>query len=361
MINVTKSYLPPLENYTELLEEIWEAQWVTNNGQFVQELEEKLKKYLEVKHIVLVSNGTIALQIAIKALELQGEIITTPFSYVATTSSIAWENCTPKFVDIDPETFCINVDLLKSAITDQTKAIIPTHIFGNICDVDSIMEIANQHNINIIYDASHSFGVKYKDISILNYGDVSTLSFHATKLFHTIEGGALVTNDGELANKFRYMRNFGHDPDGGFFGLGINGKLSELHAAMGVCILPKVEDFISARQKISGWYSEHFKDTNLKMQRFHPNIEYNYSYYPVIFDSEEQLLNVKEALIKHQIYARRYFYPSLNLLNFVENTECPNSESISKRILCLPLYFELTEDQINHISELIINALNENA
>ena len=234
MIPVTKSFLPPIEDYIEYLKQIWDSNQLTNNGPLVKELEQKLKEYFDVKHLFFVSNGTIAEQIAIKAADLKGDIITTPFSYVATTSSIVWEGCQPVFVDIDPQTLCMNPDLIEDAITEKTTGIIPTHVYGIPCDVEKIQEIAEKHSLKVIYDAAHTFGGKYKGKSIASYGDISFLSFHATKVFHTVEGGAIITNDDELAHKISYMRNFGHNGPEDFWGVGINGNNSEFHAAMGL-------------------------------------------------------------------------------------------------------------------------------
>lgn len=354
-INVTKTYLPPLEEYTAYLQGIWERGHLTNHGPLLQELEEKLKNYLGVKHLFVVNNGTIALQIAIKALELKNEIITTPFSYVATTSSIAWENCTPIFADIDPITLCINPDEIKKKITPSTTGILATHVYGIPCNVEAIRAIAEQNNLKVIYDAAHAFGVSYKGTSVLNYGDISTLSFHATKLFHTIEGGAIITNDDELAHKISYMRNFGHNGPEVFFGVGINGKTSEFNAAMGLCILPKVPELIEARKRISKWYDELLKNTLLEKPQLPEGTTYNYAYYPVLFKSEEQLLEARKKLNDNLIFPRRYFYPSLNTLNYVGNQDAPVSESVSKRVLCLPAYFDLAEDDIRRIAKALIN------
>ena len=289
MINVTKSYMPPLAEYLEYLQRIWASNQLTNNGPLVQELEAKLKEFLGVRHIFFVSNGTIAIQIAIRALALQGEIITTPFSYVATTSSIIWEGCQPVFVDIDPETLNIDPDRIEAAITPRTTAILPVHVYGHPCDVESIHEIAERHRLKVIYDAAHAFGGKYKDQPLANFGDIATLSFHATKLFHTVEGGAIVTNDDDAARRIAYLRNFGHQGPESFQGLGINGKNSELHAAMGLCILPKVPDIIARRRLLCELYDQLLQGSGLKRPRQLAGTHYNYAYYPVLFPSERAL------------------------------------------------------------------------
>lgn len=355
MIPVTKSFLPPFDDYIEYLHKIWESNQLTNNGQFVQELEQKLTEYLAVKHLFFVSNGTIALQIAIKALDLRGEIITTPFSYVATTSSIVWEGCQPVFVDIDPNTLCIDPDRIEEAITPQTTAIMATHVYGIPCDVDKIKAIAEKHNIKVIYDAAHAFGVKYKGKSLVSYGDVSTLSFHATKIFHTVEGGAVITEDDELAHRIRYMRNFGHKGQEEYFGLGINGKNSEFHAAMGLCNLPHVIEIIAARKQVCAWYDHLLAGSGLTRPNFPEGMECNYSYYPVLFPSEEVLVSARKRMNGEQIYPRRYFYPSLDELPYVKSQDTPVAVDCSKQVLCLPLYPDLDKHWVEKIALIILN------
>jgi dTDP-4-amino-4,6-dideoxygalactose transaminase len=357
MINVTQTYLPPLEEYTRYLSKIWETHQVTNHGPFVKELELNLKEYLGVKHLFFVSNGTIALQIAIKALGLAGDIISTPFSYVATSSSIVWEGCRPVFVDIHPETLTLDPDLIEAAITPRTTAILATHVYGYPCEVERIREIANKHNLKVIYDAAHAFGVRHRETSLMNYGDISTLSFHATKLFHTGEGGALITNDDELAHRIRYMLNFGHNGPENFWGLGINGKNSELHAAMGLCILPRVAELIAKRQGISELYDNLFKGSQLSRPRYLTETLYNYAYYPVIFPSSQSLLKAIKALNEKEIFPRRYFYPALNTLPYLPYSSMPIAQSIAERILCLPLSHALTFDEVHLISSIVLATL----
>lgn len=340
-IFVTKTFLPPFEDYCAYLKKIWDNNWVTNHGPFSLELEKKLRRYLGVKHFSLVSNGTTALEIAIKVLDIKGEIITTPFSYVATTSSIVWTNCKPVFADIDPETLCINPKLIEKLINNKTQAILGTHVYGNPCNVEEIRKIGKKYNLKVIYDAAHCFGIKYKGKSILNYGNISTLSFHATKIFHTAEGGALVTTNKETAHKITYFRNFGHKGQEAFWGLGINGKISELHSAMGLCILPYMRKNIALRKMISNTYDNSLSQLNVKKPVMKKDVEYNYSYYPVIFSSEEKLMKVRKALNENSIFPRRYFYPSLNKLNYVKKYNVKVAEDISKRILCLPIYADL--------------------
>ncbi len=346
IINVTKTYLPPLEKYVHYLEGIWERGQLTNNGPLVKELEVRLKEYLGVKHLFFVSNGTIALQIAIKALSLHGEIITTPFSYVATTSSIVWEGCQPVFVDIDPETLNLDPDLIEAAITPRTTAILPVHVYGHPCDVDHIQAIADRHGLKVIYDAAHAFGVEYKGQSLLVHGDIATLSFHATKLFHTVEGGALVTSDDDVAHRIDYMRNFGHRGVENFWGLGINGKNSEFHAAMGLCVLPKVPGLIACRKAICELYDFFLQDSGLQRPLCLNDTQYNYAYYPAMFASETQLLKTRDALNALDVFPRRYFYPNLSQLAFINHMGALSvAESAAQRVLCLPVY-----DDLDHIS-----------
>lgn len=352
-INVTKSYLPPLEKYVEYLQGIWERVYLTNAGPLVVELEKELREYLGVKHLFFVNNGTIALQIAIKALELQGEVITTPFSYVATTSSLVWEGCKPVFVDIDPATLCLDPTLIEAAITPATVAIMATHVYGNPCDVEAIEAIARRHQLPVIYDAAHAFGVKFQERSVLTYGDISTLSFHATKLFHTVEGGAIVTDNDELAHKISYMRNFGHNGPEAFWGVGVNGKSSEFHAAMGLCVLPQVDELIRRRREISERYDRLLAATPLQRPRIHHDTFYNYSYYPTLLPSEAVLLQVRDALNAADITPRRYFYPSLNTLDYTDKQPAPVSEDVSLRVLCLPLYYGLEDESVDKICAII--------
>lgn len=360
MINVTKSFLPPLEAYTKYLEGIWERGHLTNHGPLVNELEDKLKDYLGVKHFFYTNNGTIALQIAIKALDLKGEVITTPFSYVATTSSLIWENAKPVFVDIDPKDYTLDASKIEAAITSETTGIMATHVYGIPCQVEAIEKIARKHKLKVIYDAAHAFGVKYKDKGLLNYGDISTLSFHATKLFHTVEGGGIATNDDELAHRIAYMRNFGHKGQEDFWGVGINGKSSEFHAAMGLCVYPYIQEIMDRRRLLAGMYEKYIGQFQLNLEC--PNIpeqtNYNYAYYPVVFSSEQQLVMVRDSLNANYIYPRRYFYPSLNKLPYLEEkVQLPVTESIAARVLCLPLYHDLTEENIRRICSIISDVL----
>ncbi len=358
MIPVTKPFLPPKEEVYALLDEVWNRQWLTNNGPLVNELELKLKEYLNVPHLLYLNNGTIALQIAIKALGLAGEIITTPFSYVATTSSIMWEGCTPVFVDIDEQTFNINPTKIEAAITPNTQAILATHVFGNPCDIDAIQQIANKYNLKVIYDAAHCFGTSYKGKSIFAYGDISTTSFHATKLFHTVEGGAVICNNPELLKKMAFLRNFGHNGPTDFAAIGINGKNSEFHAAMGLVNLKYINQILAQRKALCQQYDTWLKRPSITQQTITPKSNFNYAYYPVVFDNEENTLKVIKELEGNWITPRRYFYPSLNTVDIFNANNCPTSESVAKRILCLPLYHTLTQNEIDLISRIILRVLN---
>ena len=351
MIPVTKTFLPPIEEYQAQLKRIWSSQWLTNRGPLVLELEEKLKNHLTTDNILITNNGTIPLQIALKLLGKGGEIITTPFSYVATTAAIVWENCTPVFVDIHPEYLTIDETKIEEAITPRTTAILATHVFGNPCNVEEIEAIAKKHNLKVIYDAAHCFGVTYKDQSIFNYGDISTCSFHATKLFHCGEGGAMFSNNKDLQHKMFYSHNFGHKGTLDFYGLGINGKISELQAAMGLSVLPYINTIIGERKKVTDHYNAEIN--YLQKIKIREGTDWNYSYYPVIFDTEEQLLITEKALNAKQIFPRRYFYPSLNTIKYVNGNPMPISESISKRILCLPLYEGLNQNELKLTTETI--------
>jgi dTDP-4-amino-4,6-dideoxygalactose transaminase len=358
MINVTKPFLPPQVEYEMALKEIWRRGWLTNNGPLVNELEMNLKNFLNVKHLLYLSNGTIALQIAIKALDLKGEILTTPFSYVATTSTIVWENCTPIFVDIDPETLNINPRLIEAAITPKTVAILATHVYGNPCDIEAIEDIAQRRNLKVIYDGAHCFGSKYKGKSVFEYGDVCTTSFHATKIYHTIEGGAVMTQSADLTRKMSLMRNFGHDGPEHFEGVGVNGKNSEFHALMGVVNLRYIEEVMEKRKRQSQFYAEKLQTLDVQKVRVLPKAEPNFAYYPIVFKSESDLLKATTMLNTHWIYPRRYFFPSLNKLNYVGHQTCPVCEDISPRVMCLPLYHELTDEELAFICRLLLRSQN---
>jgi dTDP-4-amino-4,6-dideoxygalactose transaminase len=353
MINVTKTYLPDVERYKSYVDKIFKSGLLTNNGQYVQKLEKRLEKYLNVKNLVLVSNGTLALQVAYKTLELSEEVITTPFTFAATVSSQVWEGLMPVFTDINEETLCIDYKKIENLITDKSKVIIPVHVFGNACDIDEIQKIADRNNLKVIYDAAHAFGVKYKNKSILSYGDISIISFHSTKLFHTIEGGALVIKDDELYKKVRLMINFGISGPDKINELGINAKMNEFQAAMGLCVLDDMDKILEGRKKVHNFYIDNLSK-KLHLQKYNKDCTRNYSYFPVVFETEEDLLKVMGELNKKEIFPRRYFYPSLDTLSYLNDSKyMPISNNISSKILCLPSYDSLEEDVLQQIVKII--------
>ncbi len=357
MIPVTKSFLPPIEEYMAHVQRAYDNEWLTNRGELVKELEDKIQAYLCTKSKpILMNNGTIPLQIALKLLGGGGEIITTPFSYVATTAAIVWENCTPVFVDIHADYLTIDERKIEAAITNKTTCILSTHVFGNPCNIEAIQAIANKHNLKVIYDAAHCFGVTYQGKSIFEYGDVSTCSFHATKLFHTGEGGAVFCKEPELFHQIYYSHNFGHNGPLDFHGLGINAKTSELQAAMGLALLPYVNNILANRKKVVNYYDTRIDFSDIQKILLRSGTQWNYSYYPIIFESEERLLISQRNLNSNNIFPRRYFYPSLNVLDYVQGQSCPVSENIASRILCLPLYDGMEESDM----EQVINLINSN-
>jgi dTDP-4-amino-4,6-dideoxygalactose transaminase len=356
-ITVTKPYLPPQAAYIKYIEQIWSRRWLTNDGPLLQELETRIKAYLGLNHFAYLANGTLALQLALKALNVTGEVITTPFSYVATTSAIAWENCIPVMADIDERTLNINPDKIRPLITDKTTAILATHVYGNSCDIEKLQEICDEYKLSLIFDAAHAFGVKYKGKSLYSYGDLSAASFHATKLFHTIEGGGLFTNNKELMEHVRRIRNFGHTGVNEFGEIGINAKNSEFHAAMGLCNLDHIDQIIAQRKKLSQLYDENLTHSNITRPTLQAGTDYNYSYYPIIFKTEAQLLAVQNVLMEEKISTRRYFYPSLSSLPYVKKQNTPIADDISSRVMCLPLYPDLKVQQVSMITTLINNSL----
>lgn len=359
MIPVTKPFLPPKEDYENYLKGIWQRQWLTNMGPLASELEMKLKDHLKVNHLLFVTNGTVALQMAIKVLDLKGEIITTPFSFVATTSSIVWEGCTPVFVDIDKDTLNIDASKIEAAITENTSAILATHVYGNPCDVIKIEKIALKHNLKVIYDGAHAFGVQVSGKSIFDYGDISTCSLHATKLYHSIEGGLVITKDANLLKKLAYMRNFGFDGPEAFAELGLNGKNSEFHAAMGLANLKFINEIHTSRKGITERYDEKLKNLKAKKPIWSAIASENYAYYPIIFETQELMLKCMEQLKGYEIFTRRYFYPSLaSTLPYLTSKKLEITDDIASRILCLPLYYHLTTEEVDLICRLMLRIQN---
>jgi len=354
MIDVSKPFIPDISVYNKYLERIWDKAWLTNNGPLVIELESKLKHFLQIPNLLYVTNGTIALQLAIKALGLKGQIITTPFSYVATTSTIVWEGCEPVFVDINPHDFNIDVAKIEAAITPQTSAILATHVYGNPCDIEAIDHIAKKHNLKVIYDGAHCFGTLYKGKSIFAYGDVSTTSFHTTKIFHTVEGGAVFAHDPEVLKAMSFMRNFGHNGRVDFVGVGINAKNSELHAAFGLANFEHIDTILARRKAQFGLYVKILNAHGGTKLTVNPNADYNCSYFPLLFDNEKQLEKSLDELALHGIVPRRYFYPSLSTLPYVKKYHTPIADNLASRVLCLPLYHDLRNEDIEQVCNALL-------
>lgn len=359
MIPVTKPFLPPQQIYHHYLDGIWKRQWLTNMGPLSSDLELRLKEHLNVKHLLFVTNGTVALQMAIKALQLKGEIITTPFSFVATTSSIVWEGCTPVFVDIDERTLNIDAEKIEAAITDETSAILATHVYGNPCDVEKIDQIAKKHNLKVIYDAAHAFGVQVNGKSVFEFGDISICSLHATKLYHSTEGGLVITKDPLLLKKLAYIRNFGFDGPERFAELGINGKNSEFHAAMGLANLKFVDAIHQKRKELTERYDRMLTNLLAVKPAWHSGSKNNYAYYPLVFENEELMHQCMEGLKAYEVFTRRYFYPSLaTALPYLPPSHLEVTDLISKKVLCLPLYYDLTVEDVDLICRLILRIQN---
>lgn len=359
MIPVTKPFLPPKEEYEKYLDGIWTRNWLTNMGPLASQLEMELKEYLNIKHLLYVTNGTVALQMAIKALDLKGEIITTPFSFVATTSSIVWEGCMPVFVDIDAESLNIDADKIEAAITSNTSAILATHVYGNPCDVEKIEQIAQKHNLKVIYDAAHAFGVEVRGKSIFEYGDISTCSLHATKLYHSVEGGLIFTQNADLLKKLASIRNFGISGFDTFADLGLNGKNSEFHAAMGLANLKYIREIIEKRKALTKLYDENLKSLQANRPKWHKDSENKGAYYPIVFESEELMLNVINQLNTNEIGTRRYFYPSLaSSLPYLKPKALTITDQVSNKVLCLPLFYDLTFEEVDFICRLILRIQN---
>lgn len=360
-IQVTEPYLPPFEEYVETLKGIWERNWLTNQGPLVRELEQKLQDYHQLAMPVhCVANGSLGLQIALKALGVKGEVVTTPFSYVATTACPLWEGCTVKFADIEPDTLTIDPRAVEAAITSKTEAILATHVFGNPCDVEALDAIGAKHGIAVIYDAAHAFGVTYKGKSILDYGDASMVSLHATKLMHSVEGGFIVAKDPAVSEKMEWMRRFGHKGQDAFHGVGMNAKMSELHAAMGLCNLSHIDEIFDRRKVMCEAYDRALfvphSIRGLSALTYRSRAKRNYAYYPVFFDTEHVLLQVLEILKSMNIHARRYFYPSLDSSVFGDAGDgCTNSQSYALRSLCLPLAATYTDELVKRVRSAMLS------
>ncbi|HWA05431.1 MAG TPA: DegT/DnrJ/EryC1/StrS family aminotransferase [Ignavibacteria bacterium] len=347
---VTRSFLPPLNEYTKLLKDIWASGVLTNDGKYLRQLEQKLRKLSGCSHALCVSNGTIALQAAIKALDITGEIITTPYSFIATTSSIIWEGCKPVYADIDPGTLNIDPAQIVKKITRKTKAIMAVHVYGNPCDTSAIGKIAREHGLKVIYDASHAIGINHKGRPLFAYGDISTTSFHATKIINTAEGGAVFTNSGRLARELAFKRNFGYS-NYKILSLGINGKMSELNAALGVAGFKYLNYNLKKRKAAFELYRKLLKD-NFRISYQDFNAGQNYAYFPVIFSNNALRENTVRALNKANIFPREYFSPSLELV-YGKKITCPVSYDISGRVLCLPLSVHITASDIKRVTGII--------
>lgn len=359
-IQVTKTYLPPIEAYTELLGGVWDNHWITNGGPLSRRLESELSDRLGTP-LQLVSNGTVALQLAVHALELSGSVITTPYSYVATTNVLLWEKLRPVFVDVESQWYTLDPDLVEAAIRPDTSAILATHVYGFPCQHDRLRDIADRHGLALIYDAAHAFDIELNGQSILGWGDISTLSFHATKVFHTVEGGGVLTADPELLERLNLLRTFGH-VGVDHRSVGINGKNTEFHAAVGLLNLPRLAANREARRAVSERYRESLRDSIVDTldPGEYSGLKYNYAYFPVFCPDAETRELINDELNAQNIFPRRYFAPSLNELSFLEDSmraSCPISERAADTVLCLPLYPELAFDDVDRISGIIHESL----
>lgn len=363
-ITVTAPLLPNLEEFNGLLKAIWDSKWITNNGSFHKQLEKELAEYLKVPYISLFTNGTLPLLTALQALRITGEVITTPYSFVATTHSIWWNGCKPVFVDIDPATGNIDPDAIEAAITNKTTAIMPVHVYGKPCDVKRIKEIADKYGLKVIYDAAHAFGVEVDGESILNAGDMSTLSFHATKVYNTIEGGALVMHDEETKKRIDYLKNFGFAGETTVIAPGINSKMDEMRAAYGILNLRQVDAAIEARHQVAIKYREALRPVEgITFMDDMPGVKHNYSYFPIFVDPEKYGITRDELYDKmrsHNVLGRRYFYPLISTFSTYRGLpsatpeNLPKAHKVADSVICLPMHHELSADDINRVLELIV-------
>ena len=362
-ILVTNPSLPPLEEFIPYVQKIWDNKWLTNNGEFHKEFEKRLAEYLGVKYVSLFTNGMIALQVGMQALRITGEVITTPFTFVATTHAIHWNNCEPVFCDIEPETFTLDPEKVESLITPQTTAIMPVHVYGNPCQHEKLQKIADTYGLKLFYDAAHVFGVKKDGVSICNWGDLSMLSFHATKVFNTFEGGALVTNDENLKKRIDFLKNFGFADEVTVVAPGSNGKMDEFRSAFGLLQLDRVDGEIAKRKHVAEYYRTALKDVpGLRMLYDLPGVHHNYAYFPILIDAEKYGMTRDELYDKlkaNNIFSRRYFYPlcsdfpTYRSLPSAAPARLPVATKVSQEVLCLPMYADLQENELN----IIINGL----
>lgn len=364
LITVTSPLLPSLDDFNAMLKEIWASRWITNNGQFHKRLEVALAEYLGVPYISLFTNGTLPLLTALQALRITGEVITTPYSFVATTHSIWWNGCKPVFVDIDPATGNIDPDKIEAAITPKTTAIMPVHVYGKPCDTKRIQEIADKYGLKVIYDAAHAFGVKVNGESILNAGDMSTLSFHATKVYNTIEGGAMVMHDEKTKQRIDYLKNFGFAGEVTVVGPGINSKVDEMRAAYGLLNLRQVDNAIAARQQVAIKYREALRNVDgITFFDDMPGVKHNYSYFPVFVDAEKYGMTRDELYFKMKdanVLGRRYFYPLISEFSTYRGLESarpenlPNAHKMANSVICLPMHHALSNEDIQRVLDCIV-------
>lgn len=364
LITVTSPLLPNLDDFNEMLQQIWNSKWITNNGSFHKQLEKELADYLKVPYISLFTNGTLPLITALQALRITGEVITTPYSFVATTHSLWWNGCKPVFVDIDPATGNIDPDKIEAAITPQTQAIMPVHVYGKPCDTKHIQEIADKYGLKVIYDAAHAFGVEVNGESILNAGDMSTLSFHATKVYNSIEGGALVMQDERTKKRIDYLKNFGFAGEVEVVAPGINSKMDEMRAAYGLLNLKQVDAAIEARHQIAIQYREALRPVEgISFMDDMPNVKHNYSYFPIFIDAEKYGMTRDELYFKmkgQNVLGRRYFYPLISEfttyrgLPSANPENLPNAHKMADTVICLPMHHELSHENVERILKLIV-------
>lgn len=363
-ITVTSPLLPNLDEFNEILKDIWSRKWITNNGHYHQELEQALCDYLKVPYISLFTNGTLPLITALQALRITGEVITTPYSFVATTHSLWWNGIKPVFVDIDPKTGNLDPDKIEAAITPKTTAIMPVHVYGKPCDVDRIQEIADKYGLKVIYDAAHAFGVEVNGKSILNAGDMSTLSFHATKVYNTVEGGALIMHDEQTKKRIDYLKNFGFASETEVVAPGINSKMDEVRAAYGLLNLRQVDKAIEARHKVAVKYREALRNVSgITFFDDMPGVKHNYSYFPIFVDAEKYGMTRDELYFKmkeHNVLGRRYFYPLISTFSTYRGLESatrenlPNAYKMAEEVICLPMHHSLDEHDVQRVIDEII-------
>ena len=364
IITVTSPLLPNLGEFTEILKDIWDSKWITNNGSYHQKLEQALAEYLKVPYVSLFTNGTLPLITALQALRITGEVITTPYSFVATTHALWWNGIKPVFVDIDPKTGNLDPNKVEAAITPRTTAIMPVHVYGQPCDINAIQAIADNYGLKVIYDAAHAFGVEVNGKSILNAGDMSTLSFHATKVYNTVEGGAMIMHDEKTKKRIDYLKNFGFANETTVVGPGINSKMDEIRAAYGLLNLRQVDAAIEARRQVAIKYRESLKNVEgITFFEDIPHVKHNYSYFPIFVDAEKYGMTRDELYFKMKeknVWGRRYFYPLISTFSTYRGLESaapsnlPNAHRMADSVICLPMHHGLTDDDVQRVIECIV-------